>query len=139
MNAKQRDAIQSLRDILQLFMQLDSTMTLNRLETLLAVYCEGISDMGDLRDHMSNNHGLSKSALSRMVSWWGEEAYLQFKVDADGNSTIPVRPDGQGFLKFTPDPRDYRRRVITVEPEGEQFAKLLADLITSKAKELAVA
>lgn len=135
MTNKQREALAALRDALKPFMELDGSMTLNRVETLLSVYVEGISDMQTLREHAEKTHGLSKSALSRMVSWWGEEAYLQFKTDADGNQVVPDRPDGMGFLKFTPDPRDYRRRDITITPEGENFGQALADRLTSGAAE----
>ena len=127
MTNKQREALALLREALKPFMEMDGSMTLNRVETLLSVYVEGISEMQTLRNHIEKEHGLSKSALSRMVSWWGKEAYLQFKTDADGNQIIPDRPEGMGFLEFTPDPRDYRRRDITITPEGGKFGTELAD------------
>lgn len=135
MTNKQRDALNRFRKTLRTFIDLDGGMTLNRLETLLAVYCEGISDMQTLRDYADSEFGLSRSALSRMVSWWGDEAYLQFKNDAEGNATVPVRPEGQGFLRFEPDPLDYRRRTITVTPHGERFGANLADDIMAREAE----
>lgn len=135
MTNKQREALALLREVLKPFMEMDGSMTLNRVETLLSVYVEGISDMQTLRTHIEEEHGLSKSALSRMVSWWGREAYLQFKTDADGNQIVPDRPEGMGFLEFTPDPRDYRRRDITITPEGEKFGSELADSMMQRADE----
>lgn len=135
MNAKQRESLEILREALKPFVELDGTMTLNRLIALLSVYIEGIADMVDLREYVEAEYGLSRSALSRQVSWWGDEAYLQFKNDAEGNAVVPVRPDGQQFLEFKPDPRDYRRRTITVTPKGEQFAQALADKISENVKE----
>ena len=41
------------------------------------------------------------------------------------------RPEGQGFIKIQPDPRDYRRRVISITPEGEHFGCTLANDIMS--------
>lgn len=137
MTNKQREALAALRDALKPFMEMDGSMTLNRVETLLSVYVEGISDMQTLRTHIEQEHGLSKSALSRMVSWWGREAYLQFKTDADGNQIVPDRPEGMGFLEFTPDPRDYRRRDITITPEGEKFGNELAQGIIETAASFA--
>ena len=133
MTNKQREALVALRDALQPFMEMDGTMTLNRIETLLSVYVDGISDMYTLRTHIEAKHGLSKSALSRMVSWWGHEAYLQFKVDAEGKQVVPDRPEGMGFLEFTPDPRDYRRKDITITPKGMHFGEALADSIIDGA------
>ena len=135
MTNKQREALSLLREALKPFMEMDGSMTLNRVETLLSVYVEGISDMQTLRTHIEEEHGLSKSALSRMVSWWGREAYLQFKTDGDGNQIVPDRPEGMGFLEFTPDPRDYRRRDITITPEGEKFGGELADNMMQWADE----
>lgn len=135
MNAKQRESLMLLRDALKPFADMDGTMTVNRITSLLAVYIEGIADMIDLREHMEAEYGLSRSALSRQVSWWGDEAYLQFKNDAQGNAIVPVRPEGQQFLAFKPDPRDYRRRTITITPKGEQFAQALADKITADSEE----
>jgi hypothetical protein len=114
-------------------MDMDGAMTLNRLEALLAVYSDGITDMQDLRNTVDTANGISKSALSRMVSWWSAEAYLQYKLDAEGNQVVPDRPEGMGFLDITPDPRDYRRRVISVTPEGDIFGSNLADGIIDSA------
>ena len=133
MTNKQRDALRSLRAALKPFMDMDGSMTLNRLEALLAVYTDGITDMMDLREHVQSGPGISKSALSRMVSWWSAEAYLQYKTDAEGNQVVPDRPQGMGFLDITPDPRDYRRRVIAVTPEGDIFGSELADNIMNAA------
>ena len=135
MTNKQRDALKQLRTALMPFMEMDGSMTLNRVETLLSVYIEGFSDMYTLRHHIETKHGLSKSALSRMVSWWGHEAYLQFKVDEDGNQVVPERPEGMGFLEFTPDPRDYRRKDITITPKGNRFGEELADIIIEASAE----
>ena len=135
MTNKQRAALAALREALKPFMEMDGSMTLNRVETLLSVYVEGISDMQTLRHHIEQEHGLSKSALSRMVSWWGREAYLQFKTDDEGNQIIPDRPEGMGFLEFTPNPRDYRRRDITITPKGETFGTDLADASSNFAQE----
>ena len=127
MNNQQRDAIKSLRDALKPFMDLDGGMTLNRLEALLVLYTDGITDMLTLRDAVESSAGISKSAMSRMVSWWSDEAYLQYKVDDEGRQVVPDRPEGQGFIKIEPDPRDYRRRVISITPAGEHFGCKLAD------------
>lgn len=133
MTSKQREALTALRDALQPFMEMDGTMTLNRVETLLSVYIEGISDMYTLRTHIEQKHGLSKSALSRMVSWWSHEAYLQYKVDAEGNQVVPDRPEGMGFLSITLDPRDYRRKDISITPKGMHFGQTLANDIIEGA------
>ena len=135
MNAKQRESIRILRSAIKPFIEIDGAMSVNRLEALLAVLSEGFTDMLDVREYFEREHGLSKSALSRMISWWGDEAYLQFKTDEDGNQVIPDRPEGQGFLKFTPDPRDYRRRNVTVTPEGEQFGQAIADNLAVQFEE----
>lgn len=134
MTNKQRDALNRLRQAIRPFLLMDGGMTLNRLETLLAVYCEGITDMNTLRDYADKEFNLSRSALSRMVSWWGDEAYLQYRNDDEGNATVPDRPEGQGFLLFQPDPLDYRRRTITVTPKGERFGAELADQIMDSAR-----
>lgn len=133
MTNKQREALEAFRAALKPFLDMDGSMTLNRLETLLAIYTQGITDMQTLREYIDETHGLSKSAMSRMVSWWSDEAYLQFTVDADGNQTVPNRPDGMGFIHITPDPRDYRRRDITISPRGEKFGQELAQGIIDKA------
>ena len=135
MNAQQRESLMILRDALKPFADMDGSMSVNRITSLLAVYIDGIADMIDLREHMEAEYGLSRSALSRQVSWWGDEAYLQFVNDAEGNPVVPVRPDGKQFLEFRPDPRDYRRRTITVTPKGEIFAQDLANKITDDMKE----
>lgn len=129
MTNKQREALSALRAALKPFMEMDGSMTLNRIETLLSVYIDGISDMSTLRQHIETKHGLSKSALSRMISWWGHEAYLQYTVDSEGNQVVPDRPEGMGFLEFTPDPRDYRRKDISITPKGMRFGEELADSI----------
>lgn len=134
MTNKQRDALNRFRQALRPFIEMDGAMTLNRLETLLAVYCEGFNDMQSLREYTDKEYKLSKSALSRMVSWWGDEAYLQFKNDDDGKATKGYRPEGMGFLRFDPDPMDYRRRTITVTPKGERFGSELADRIMDNAR-----
>lgn len=135
MTNKQRDAILALRKALKPFMDMDGGMTLNRLEALLAVYTDGITDMQDLRSTVDTANGISKSALSRMVSWWSAEAYLQYKMDDEGNQVVPDRPKGMGFLDIQPDPRDYRRRVISVTAEGEIFGQQLADNIMEGAED----
>lgn len=135
MTNKQRDAIRSLRTALKPFMDMDGGMTLNRLEALLAIYTDGITDMQDLRYTVDTATGISKSALSRMVSWWSAEAYLQYKLDAEGKQVVPDRPEGMGFLEISPDPRDYRRRVIAVTPEGDIFGQNLANGIMESAAE----
>ena len=131
--AKQREALNAFRAALKPFMELDGSMTLNRLETLLAVYVEQFDDMSQLRDYVDDVHGMSKSAMSRMISWWSDEAYLQYKQDADGNLTVQDRPDGMGFLDIYPDPRDYRRRVIKVSEQGAEFGSRLAQGIIDTA------
>ena len=136
MTNKQREAIKLVRNAIKPFMEIDGAMSVNRLESLLAVLSEGFTDMMEVREYFEREHGLSKSALSRMISWWGDEAYLQFKTDAEGNQVIPDRPEGQGFLKFTPDPRDYRRRNVTVTPEGEQFGQAIAEGVIEDSADL---
>jgi len=126
MRKDDKEALDLVRKILRPLVLMDKQMTINRFMALLDVIVEEIDDMYDLRDYAEKNYDLSKSGLSRMVSYWGPEAYLQYKNDADGNPTIPVRPEGQNFLEFTPDPRDYRRRMIKVTPKGTQFAEDLA-------------
>ena len=121
-----KEALDLVRKILRPLVLMDKNMTINRFMSLLDVIVEEIDDMYDLRDYAEKNYDLSKSGLSRMVSYWGSEAYLQYKNDADGKPTIPVRPEGQNFLEFVPDPRDYRRRMIKVTPKGTQFAEDLA-------------
>ena len=135
LTAKQRDALNRFRKALKPFMELDGAMTLNRLETLLAVYVEQFDDMSQLRDYVDDTHGMSKSAMSRMVSWWSDEAYLQYKQDADGNLTVQDRPEGMGFLDIYPDPRDYRRRVIKVSEKGAEFGRNLADMVMENARQ----
>lgn len=135
MTNKQRDAILALRKALKPFMDMDGGMTLNRLEALLAIYTDGITDMQDLRSTVDTANGISKSALSRMVSWWSAEAYLQYKMDAEGNQVVPDRPQGMGFIDIKPDPRDYRRRVISITAEGEIFGQQLADNIMEGAED----
>jgi hypothetical protein len=126
MKKDDKEALDLVRKILRPLVLMDKQMTINRFMALLDVIVEEIDDMYDLRDYAEKNYDLSKSGLSRMVSYWGPEAYLQYKNDADGKPTIPVRPEGQNFLEFTPDPRDYRRRMIKVTPKGTQFAEDLA-------------
>lgn len=126
MNHSDKDALRKLRKALKPFIDIDGAMTLNRVEAFLAVLSEDITDMMDLRHHLEEYAGITRSASSRMASHWGEQAYLQFLSDKDGNPTIPVRPEGARFLRFDPDPRDHRRRKITVTPQGEQFAASVA-------------
>ena len=134
MRKSEKEALNLVREILRPLVLMDKNMTINRFMSLLDVIVENIDDMYDLRDYAEKNYDLSKSGLSRMVSYWGPEAYLQYKNDADGKPTIPVRPEGQNFLEFPPDPRDYRRRQIKVTPKGEQFAQQLAAKIENYCK-----
>lgn len=101
---------------------LDPQMTLLNLNAFLTTAVDKeVTSIADLRDALANFGG-TRSNTSRNIAYWTEESWKR------PNGT---RPDGYNFVKTTMDPEDYRRKLVYLTPEGENFCDKLDEILSS--------
>lgn len=112
--------LQKILKIIRKFNEIDPQMSVLQVNAFLsAAIDDDINSIADVRDELLR-YGGTKSNVSRNVSAWTNESWRR----SDGS-----RPDGHGFLRSTPDPEDYRRKLLDLTHKGTAFCAELSRIM----------